>query len=124
MKQTPPQTANPDDTRLRTAVPAAVIVILSKEPDPQSNIITLQDYFHDGRHFIPIFRSIESFQQSTHGGVKNPTYRIDRGMFVAMLHGPETVILDPSLPDEMITTGDLLKHTFPKPSGSPGSTPK
>jgi hypothetical protein len=102
-------------TLIRSAVPTAVVVILAQQLDPNSNILTLQDYHRDGRSFIPIFRSMESFQRSTRGGVDKPIYQIDRRLFVSMLSGAEMVILDLGLPDEIVTSGDELKRVFPEP---------
>ena len=99
------------DAILRLEVP--IVVVLAEEPDPKTNILTLQDYHRDGRSFIPIFRSKESFQQSTRGGLKKPTYQIDRRLFISMLHGAETVILDVGLPDEIVTSGEELKRISP-----------
>lgn len=109
------ETAASKDARVRDAVPQSVIVILAERPDPKSNILTLQDYHREGASFIPIFRSKESFQQSTRGGVDKPTYQIDRRLFVSMLRGPETVILDVALPSEVVTSGNDLKRIFPEP---------
>jgi len=110
------------DAVIRRGVPPAIVVVLAEDPDPKSNTLTLQDYHRDGRSFIPIFRSKESFQQSTRGGVKKPTYQIDRRLFISMLHGPETVILDPGLPDEIVTSGEELKRIFPEPFDTSRST--
>jgi len=101
------------DALIRKGVPPAVLVVLAQEPDPKSNILTLQDYHRDGRSFIPIFRSKESFEQSTRGSLKKPIYQIDRRLFISMLHGTETVILDAGLPDEIVTSGEELKRIFP-----------
>ena len=110
------------DALIRKGMPPAILVVLAQEPDPKSNILTLQDYHRDGRSFIPIFRSKESFQQSTRGGVKKPIYQIDRRLLISMLHGPETVILDAGLPDEIVTTGEVLKRIFPEPFDTSRST--
>jgi hypothetical protein len=103
-------------------VPSAVLVVLAQDPDPKSKTLTLQDYRRDGRPFIPIFRSKGSFQQSTRGNVKKPTYQIDRRLFVSMLHGQETVTLDAGLPDEIVTSGEELKRIFPEPFDKSRST--
>jgi hypothetical protein len=47
--------------------------------------------------------------------VNKPAYQMDRRLFVSMLHGPETVILDVALPNEVVTTGAELKRIFPEP---------
>ena len=116
------ETAASADARIRDAVPATVVVVLAEHPDPGSNRLTLQDFRREGGSFIPIFRSPESFQRSTRGGLDKPTYQIDRRLFVAMLRGPETVILDVALPDEIVTTGSDLKRIFPEPF-DPASPP-
>ena len=115
--------ATSKDALIRIAVPSAIVVVLTEQPDPKSNILTLQDHRRDGRSFIPIFRSRESFQQSTRGGVDKPIYQIERRLFVSMLHGTETVILDVGLPDEIVTSGEELKRIFPEPFDTSQSTP-
>lgn len=117
------ETAASTDTLVRDALPPSVIVILAERPDPKSNILRLQDYHREGRSFIPIFRSMESFHQSTAGGVDKPTCQVDRRLFVSMLHGEETVILDVALPTELVTNGNDLKRIFPEPFDFSGLTP-
>jgi SseB protein N-terminal domain len=110
-----PNAPGSKDALIRKGVPPEIVVVLAQEPDPKSNSLTLQDYHRDGRSFIPIFRSKESFQQSTRGGVNKSIYQIDRRLFISMLHGAETVILDFGLPDEIVTSGEELKRIFPEP---------
>ena len=119
-----PNTPTSKDALIRRAVPPAIVVVLAQEPDPKSNILTLQDYHRGGRSFIPIFRSKASFQQSTRGGVNKPIYQIDRRLFISMLQGAETVILDVGLRDEIATSGEELKRIFPEPFDISRSTPK
>ncbi len=121
--KTEPNAPTSKDALIRKGVPTAVVVVLAQEPDPQSNILTLQDYHRDGRSFIPIFRSKESFQQSTRGGVNKPIYQIDRRLFISMLHGAETVILDVGLQDEIVSSGEELKRIFPEPFDMSHPTP-
>jgi hypothetical protein len=111
------------DTLIHSAIPSTVIVVLAEQPDPKSNILTLQDYHRDGQAFIPVFRSKQSFQQSTRGTVDKPIYEIDRTLFVSILRGPETVILDLTLPDEIVTSGKELKRVFPEPFDPSRRTP-
>jgi SseB protein N-terminal domain len=103
------------DSLIRSAVPSGVVVILAHKPDMKSNVLTLQNYYRDGRLFIPIFRSKESFQQSTRGEVDKPILWMDRRLFVSMLRGAETIILDLGLPDEIVTGAEELKRIFPEP---------
>ena len=110
-----PNALNSKDALIRKGVPPAIVVVLAQEADPKSKSLTLQDYHRDGRSFIPIFRSKESFQQSTRGSVSKPIYQIDRRLFISMLHGAETVILDAGLPGEIVTNGEELKRIFPEP---------
>ena len=117
------ETAASTDALIRDAIPPSVIVILTERPDPKSNLLTLQDYHREGGSYIPIFRSKESFQQSTRGAVDKPTYQIDRRLFVSMLRGPETVILDVTLPNEVVTSGNDLKRIFPEPFDISRPTP-
>ena len=105
----------PTDTRLHDAVSAFLIVILAQNPDPGSNILNFQDFIRAGQSFIPIFRSHESFRRATRGTMNKPIYEINRRLFVSLLHGPETLILDAGLPDEIATSGDALKRIFPEP---------
>jgi SseB protein N-terminal domain len=118
-----PNTPTSKDALIRRAVPPFIVVVLAQQPDPKSNILTLQDYHRDGRSFIPIFRSKESFQQSTRGGLNKPIYQIDRRLFISMLHGADTVILDVGLPDEIISGAEELKRIFPEPFDISSPTP-
>ena len=118
-KKATPDTKNTKDAQIRDTVPAKVVVILAKDPDPTGKTISLQDYDRNGRMFIPIFRSKEAFQQSTKGGVKNPIYEIDRRLFVSMLKGSEMVIVDVALPSELVTNATDLKRIFPEPFNPP-----
>jgi len=112
------------DALIRSAVPSGVVVILAQKPDMKSNVLTLQNYYRDGRLFIPIFRSKESFEQSTRGGVDKPILWMDRRLFVSMLRGTETIILDLGLPDEIVTSAEELKRIFPEPFDVSRQTPR
>src|SRR5262245_41279961 len=118
-----PNTPTSKDALIRRAVPPAIVVVLAQAPDPKGNILTLQDYHHGGRSFIPSFRSKESFQQSTRGGLHKPIYQIDRRLFISMLQGAETVILDVGLPHESAASREEVKRTFPQPFDISRSTP-
>ena len=109
------ETQSSKDSVIRDAVPPNLVVILAERPDPKSNTLRLQDYHREGGPFIPIFRSKESFQRSTGGGIDKPTFQIDRRLFVSMLRGSETIILDPSLPDQIEASANDLKRIFPEP---------
>lgn len=77
-----------------------VIVILSEGLDINSNKLNIQDYIQDGKSFIPIFSSMEKFNESTQGQVKNEKIEIDGFLLLSVLKGNETLKLNPGLKDE------------------------
>ena len=87
-----------------------VIVILSKELNNDSNNINIQDYVENDVSFIPIFSSIDNFNKSTKGEIKNPKIEIDGIFLLSILNGNENLRLNPSLEDEVyFSSKDLLK---------------
>ena len=85
-----------------------VVIILSEELNDSSNVINIQDYIKNGKSFIPIFSSIEKFNESTKGNVKNPKIEIDGIFLLSILNGKETLKLNPGLEDETIFKSELL----------------
>lgn len=77
-----------------------VVILLSEDLDQNSNAINIQDYIENGKSFIPIFSSIDAFNESAKGVVKNPKIEIDGIFFLSLLNGNETLRLNPSLENE------------------------
>lgn len=85
-----------------------VVIILAKELDDASNQINIQDFVQDGKPFIPVFTSLEKFDESTRGQLKNPKIEIDGVLLLSILHGNETLRVNPSLEDETFFPADAL----------------
>jgi hypothetical protein len=87
-----------------------VIVILSKDLERMSNNINIQDFIKDGVSFIPVFTSIEKFDESTKGDVKNPKVEIEGIFLLSILQGTELLKVNPGLKDEEdFKAADLIK---------------
>lgn len=85
-----------------------VVIILSEELNENSSAINIQDYMENGKSFIPIFSSIEKFNESTKGNVKNPKIEIDGIFLLSILNGNETLKLNPGLKNETMFKTELL----------------
>jgi hypothetical protein len=88
-----------------------VIIILSEALDEKSNKINVQDYIQNGKSYVPVFTSIEKFNESTLSHVKNQKVEI-KGMFLlSLLHGNETLRINPGLNDEVnLQASELIKE--------------
>lgn len=87
-----------------------VIVILANDLDGNSKNINIQDYIENGKSFIPVFSSLEKFNESTKGMVKNPKVEIDGIFLLSILNGNETLKLNLGLEGEKIYySNDLIK---------------
>lgn len=92
-----------------------VIIILSEELEGKSNNINIQDYVQNGISFIPVFTSIENFNESTKGQVKNPKVEIDGVFLLSILQGKELLRVNPGLKSETdFNAGDLIKKFTPE----------
>lgn len=89
-----------------------VVIILSEELHGNSSMINIQDYIENGKPFIPIFSSIEKFNESTKGNIKNPKIEIDGIFLLSILNGKETLKLNPSLEDETVFKSELLIQKY------------
>jgi hypothetical protein len=89
-----------------------VIILLTKEPDPESTILDIQDFEKDGRPFIPVFSSMAAFAQSTRGSeLPYPKYQIDGLFLLSLLNGNETLRVNATLSDEAyFQASDLKAH--------------
>ena len=88
-----------------------VVVILSEDLDPKSNVINVQDYTQEGKSFIPVFTSVDKFNESTKGAVKNQKIAIDGMFFLSLLKGNEEIRINPTLNDEIIiSSAELIKR--------------
>jgi hypothetical protein len=87
-----------------------LIVILSEKLDENSNRMHLQDYIRDRKSFIPVFTSMGKFNESTQGQVKNQVIEIKGLLLLSILHGNETLRVNPGLKDETdFKAGDLAR---------------
>jgi hypothetical protein len=77
-----------------------VIVILSERLDEKSSRIHIQDYIRDGKSFIPVFTSMEKFNESTQNQVRNQVIEIKGLLLLSILNGNETLRVNPGLKDE------------------------
>ena len=89
-----------------------VVIILSEELNGNSSVINIQDYIENGKPFIPIFSSIEKFNESAKGNIKNPKIEIDGIFLLSILNGKETLKLNPGLEDETIFKSELLIQKY------------
>ena len=89
-----------------------VVIILSEELKGNENLINIQDYVENGKSFIPIFSSIEKFNESTQGNVTNPKIEIDGIFLLSILNGTETLKLNPGLEDEIVFSSGKLKEKY------------
>src|SRR5258708_3139157 len=87
-----------------------VIIILSQDLEGNSKQINIQDYIQNGKSFIPVFTSFKKFEESTKGAVKNHKIEIDGIFLLSILHGNETLKVNPGLSDEIeLQSSELIK---------------
>ena len=89
-----------------------VVIILSEELKGNENLINIQDYVENGKSFIPIFSSIEKFNESTQGNVNNQKIEIDGIFLLSIMNGTETLKLNPGLKDEIVFNSGKLKEKY------------
>ena len=89
-----------------------VVIILSEELKGNENLINIQDYVENGKSFIPIFSSIEKFNESTQGSVINQKIEIDGIFLLSLMIGNETLKLNPGLKDEIVYNSGKLKEKY------------
>ena len=89
-----------------------VVIILSEELKGNENLINIQDYVENGKSFIPIFSSIEKFDESTQGNVNNQKIEIDGIFLLSIMNGTETLKLNPGLKDEIVFNSGKLKEKY------------
>ena len=92
-----------------------IIVFLSKEPDPESNILDIQDFIENGKSSIPVFTSTEKMTESTQGAeLPFPKYQIDGLFLLSIMNGNETLRVNPTLSDEAFFKASDLKEYYKK----------
>jgi hypothetical protein len=92
-----------------------VIVFLSKEPDPKSNVLDIQDFIENGKSSIPVFTSTKKLTESTQGAELPFTkYQIDGLFLLSIMNGNETLRVNPTLSDEAFFKASDLKEYFKK----------
>ncbi|WP_306350618.1 SseB family protein [Flavobacterium sp. '19STA2R22 D10 B1'] len=89
-----------------------VVIILSEELKGKEKLINIQDYVENGKSFIPIFSSIEKFNESTQGKVTNEIVEVDGIFLLSILDGTETLKLNPGLKDEIVFNSEKLKEKY------------
>ena len=89
-----------------------VVIILSEELNDNSSAINIQDYIENGKSFIPIFSSIQKFNESTKGNIKNQKIEIDGIFLLSILNGNETLKLNPGLEDETVFKSESLMKKY------------
>ena len=85
-----------------------IVIILSEELEGKSSVINIQDYIENGKSFIPVFSSIEKFNESTKGNIKNQKIEIDGIFLLSLMNGTETLKLNPGLNDEENFKAEIL----------------
>lgn len=85
-----------------------IVIILSEELEGKSSVINIQDYIENGKSFIPVFSSIEKFNESTKGNIKNQKIEIDGIFLLSLMNGKETLKLNPGLNDEESFKAEIL----------------
>ena len=84
------------------------VIILSEELEGKSSVLNIQDYIDDGKSFIPIFSSVEKFNESTQGNIKNQKIEIDGIFLLSLMNGNEILKLNPGLNDEENFKAEIL----------------
>lgn len=94
------ESSNPNGSINDNLFKGKLIIILAEKLDKTSRKIVAQDYVQNGISFIPIFSSLEKFNESTQGQVTQDKIEIDGFFLLSILKGNETLRLNPSLNDE------------------------
>lgn len=79
---------------LRERLPEMPLVVMTKEPDPASYLLELQDYIIGGESVLPLFSSQQALAVSLPGAdLGRPIYAIRRDLLVLLLHRSEVRLL-------------------------------
>ena len=98
---------------LRQRLPEMPIVLLSERPDPDSDVLDIQDYVMGGETVIPLFSSPEALRASVgRTNLGRPQFRIDRGLLVSLAKGHEVYLLDPQTDGQLRFTATDLRAAF------------
>ena len=87
----------------KAAIPSLVkalhsghVTIIASWSSPESTAITIQDFIRDGQSYIPLFSMEAEFKAEAAGSpYEQKGVSIDANLFFSMLHGSETLILNP-----------------------------
>lgn len=72
------------------------LVIVASWENELDNKIQIQDFILNGESFIPLFSNVRHFRDEVAGsGFENSGVLIRKDMLVKILHGNETLILNP-----------------------------
>jgi hypothetical protein len=102
--------------QLRERLSEKPLIVLCREPNPNQNLLDVQDYVINAENVIPIFSSHAALKQSLRGGdLGRPVYAISRSLLAQVLKGDEVLLLDPTLPSQMRFTAAQYREAFPEP---------
>jgi len=89
-----------------------VVIILSKVLDNDSYEIDLQDYEENGKSYIPVFTSIDKYNESTKGvDLGKKRIQVDGIFLLSILNGNENIRINPNLKDETyFNASELILH--------------
>jgi hypothetical protein len=83
-------------------------MIVARWDNPESDIITIQDFIVGGRSMISIFSDQERFREETRGsGFEAEGVEIDRAFLASLLSGKEFLVLNPGSINLPITKADI-----------------
>jgi hypothetical protein len=89
------------------------VYVIARWDDPNSDVITLQDFIVAGQSSIPIFSDEERFVAETRGsGFEHECVAIDRNFLASILTGSECLVLNPGSTNRFLTKADLVAGRF------------
>lgn len=99
---------------IRTYFPDSPIVVLQRRASPTDRTLSIHSYVADGKEFVPVFSSAETFKESTKvgGEIQLPKIAIKRELLLQVTSDDTLYRLDPHLKSELWVTGRQLKHVF------------
>jgi hypothetical protein len=85
------------------------VYVIARWDDPNSNVITLQDFVVAGQSSIPIFSDEERFVAETKGsGFEHEGVAIDRNFLASILKGTESLVLNPGSTNRFMSKAQLV----------------
>jgi hypothetical protein len=84
------------------------VVVIARWDDPESDVITLQDFIVGGRRSIPVFSDEERFDAETKGsGFEKEKVLIDRKFLASILRDDTVLVLNPGSTNIWLSKADL-----------------